>query len=160
MIFKIKKLKKSRILKTHGSKRIQRKCHFFPFPPFNFSIDEQFNRQLNQLLTAFERNKEWADIGNWLQKIENLLIEYKDPIIKEKITLGKRLSQCLNPILPPGTHLQALKVYELLFSNMALDKYQDVCKNPDFVFRYSEDLGIYSSGLFPFFQYASSQVFL
>jgi hypothetical protein len=41
---------------------------------------------------------------------------------------------------------------------MALDKYQDVCKTQDFVFRYSEDLGIYSSGLFPFFQYASSQV--
>jgi len=93
-----------------------------------------------------------------LQRIENLLAEYKIPFITEKITLGKRLSQCLNPILPPGTHLQALKVYELLFKNMELNTYNESRLSNDFVFQFSQDLGIYSSGLFPFFQYASSQV--
>ena len=113
---------------------------------------------MNNFLNAFEKNKEWADIGNWLQRIENLLNDYQIPYIIEKITLGKRLSQCLNPILPPGTHVQALKVYDLLFKNMNLHNYEESRKSNDFIFEYSQDLGIYSSGLFPFFQYASSQV--
>lgn len=116
---------------------------------------------MNSSLTAFERNKEWADIGSWLQRLEILLSENRNctPGITEKITLGKRLSQCLNPILPPGTHLQALKVYDLVFLNMDLHNYQKNAASLDYVFHYSQELGIYSSGLFPFFQYASSQVF-
>lgn len=114
---------------------------------------DDFNKHLNKLLSNFENNREWADIGNWLQKIENLLIEYKTPQIRDKITFSKRLAQCLNPIIPPGTHSQALNVYRLLFQNMKI-------KNGDerSIRLLAQDMGIYSFGLFPFFQLASSQV--
>ena len=107
-------------------------------------------------MNAFEKNKEWADIGNWLQKVENLLKEHPSPYISEKITFAKRLAQCLNPILlPPGIHVQTLRVYELIFKNMMLE---NESTNKIYIKLFTEDLAIYSVGLFPFFQYAAFQV--
>jgi hypothetical protein len=107
---------------------------------------------LSTYLGIFEKNKEWADIGNWLQKIENILRDFPSPFITEKITFAKRLAQCLNPMLPYGIHLQTLRVYELIFKNMKSSGEETYAQY------FSEDIGIYSVGLFPFFQYASSQV--
>ena len=107
-------------------------------------------------LNSFEKNKEWADIGNWVQKIENLLKEHPSPYITEKVTFAKRLAQCLNPILPFGTQLQTLRVYELIFTNMQLGLENKLSR--EYIDLFSNDMGIYSCGLFPFFQYANSQV--
>lgn len=109
-------------------------------------------------LNSFEKNKEWADVGNWVQKIENLLKEHQSPYITEKVVFAKRLAQCLNPILPFGTQLNTLKVYELVFKNMQLG--MDTKNSKDYIMLFSADMGIYSCGLFPFFQYANSQVIL
>jgi len=56
------------------------------------------------LLSNFDKNKEWADLSNWLIKVEKTLQEYPSPFINEKIIFGKRLTQCLNPVLPPAIH--------------------------------------------------------
>ena len=96
------------------------------------------------------------DIGNWLQKIANLLKEHPSPYISEKITFAKRLAQCLNPVLPYGVHQQALRVYEQIFKNMQGDSEDRM--NQEYMRLFCEDMAIYSVGLFPFFQNASSQV--
>jgi len=36
--------------------------------------------------------------------------------IPKKITVGKRLAQCMHPALPGGVHLKALQVYETIFN--------------------------------------------
>jgi len=102
---------------------------------------------LTQSLAAFEKNKEWADFGHWLQKVAKYLEEYPSSQIPEKLTFAKRLAQCLNPNLPPIIHLNAIQVYSLIFKNM-----QEMGHN------WCEDLGMYSIGIFPLFQYASFQV--
>ena len=67
--------------------------------------------------------------------------------LTDKITLSKRLAQCLNPNLPAGVHETCLDVYSMLYDNIK--------KNNNNIL--GEDLGLYSSGLFPFFAYASAQ---
>ena len=99
-----------------------------------------------------------ADLGNWVQKIENLLKDYPSPYISEKFTFAKRLAQCLNPILPYGVHLQTLRVYEILFKNMHIALNKNLEQDDEFIKLFSMDIALYSIGLFPFFQYASSQI--
>ena len=36
--------------------------------------------------------------------------------IPKKITIGKRLAQCMHPALPGGVHLKALEVYNTIFN--------------------------------------------
>ena len=50
------------------------------------------NFSINSIFQSFEKIKEWADIGNWLSKIVNLLNTHPSPFIKEKIVFAKRLS--------------------------------------------------------------------
>jgi len=102
---------------------------------------------LGQALLAFEKNKEWADYGHWLQKVAKCLEDYPSYQIPEKLTFAKRLAQCLNPNLPPAIHSNAIQVYSLIFRNMK-----------DGSYNWCEDLGLYSIGIFPLFQYASFQV--
>jgi hypothetical protein len=40
------------------------------------------------------------------------------PVIPEKLTISKRLAQCLNPALPAGVHQKTLEVYELIFQRI------------------------------------------
>jgi len=35
--------------------------------------------------------------------------------LPKKITIGKRLAQCLHPALPAGVHIKALELYEVIF---------------------------------------------
>ena len=57
--------------------------------------------------------------------------------------MAKRLSQCLNPALPSGVHARALEVYSHIL----------LVIRPDGLRR---DLQIWSPGLLPFFQFAST----
>lgn len=77
----------------------------------NMSNKEQFRRALLSVLKDFERNREWADIGNWLYKFEEVLKNQAFTYLPEKLIVGKRLAQCLNPNLPPGVHGTALRIY-------------------------------------------------
>jgi len=44
------------------------------------------------LLSGFEKNKAWTDIGAWLFKVEQTLKEFPSPFISEKLGLAKRLA--------------------------------------------------------------------
>lgn len=79
--------------------------------------------------------------------------------------MSKRLSQCLIPALPSGVHQRALDVYTHILSvlgvwvslialvgsahSFELDSQSDGLKR---------DLPLWSSGLFPFFEYAATNV--
>ena len=77
-----------------------------------------------------------------------MLEDYHTPFIPEKLTLAKRLAQCLNPQLPVGIHRKALYVYTKIFDNLKLRGDS----------AWSSDLGIYSVGIFAFFKHCSVQV--
>ena len=60
----------------------------------------------------------------------------KYAFIPKRVSVCKRLAQCLHPALPSGVHLKALEVYTVLFQNIGIDNLK-------------KDLFFYSSGLFP-----------
>ena len=80
--------------------------------------------------------------------------------IPRKVVVAKRLSQCLNPALPTGVHQRALDVYahilgvigvRLLFmKRIQLNRYQ--------MDGLRRDLFLWTSGLFPFFEYSATSV--
>ena len=59
--------------------------------------------------------------------------------------IGKRLSQCMHPALPSGVHLKALESYNLIFERIGRK-------------RLSQDLFIYSVGLFPLMSHSAMSV--
>ncbi|CCO32758.1 Protein dopey-1 [Rhizoctonia solani AG-1 IB] len=65
--------------------------------------------------------------------------------IPRKLVVAKRLAQCLNPALPNGVHQRALDVYSHVLAVLGLDGLK-------------RDLLLWSSGLFPFFEYAATSV--
>lgn len=111
----------------------------------------QLNKALATLLSSFEKNKAWTDIGAWLFKVEQAMKENPSPFITEKLALAKRLAQCLNPGLHQAINLQSLKIYELIFETI---KQTAQGSAEDYKKMFCEDVGIYSVGLFPFFQAA------
>jgi len=95
------------------------------------------------VLKDFERNREWADIGNWLYKLEEVLKGQSFVQLPERLIIGKRLAQCLNSTLPPGVHGTTLRIYDHIFAS-CIDR---VDLYPSF-----------SIGLFNFFEYSISQL--
>lgn len=66
-------------------------------------------------------------------------------VIPKRVTIGKRLAQCLHPNLPSGVHLKALETYDIIFKSIG------PC-------RLSQDLFIYTAGLFPLMGHAAMNV--
>ena len=69
----------------------------------------------------------------------------KYPVIPKRVTIGKRLAQCLHPALPSGVHLKALETYDIIFKCIGTS-------------RLAADLFTYSAGLFPLLAYAAMNV--
>ena len=67
-------------------------------------------------------------------------------VLPRKVTIGKRLAQCLHPALPSGVHKKALESYELVLKRV---------KSGGGLAR---DLFVYSAGLFPLMGHASTSV--
>ena len=82
------------------------------------AVTDNLNKHLQKAMTTFSHNVAWTDINNWLQSVEVYIRENPSPYIGDKITLSKRLSQCLNPALPVKVHELALRIHEQMFSNM------------------------------------------
>jgi hypothetical protein len=74
-------------------------------------VTDNINKQLQKAMASFANNAAWTDINNWLQRIEDIIRENPSPYIGDKITLSKRLSQCLNPALPVKVHELALRIH-------------------------------------------------
>ena len=69
----------------------------------------------------------------------------KFPVVPRKLTIGKRLAQCMHPNLPSGVHLKALETYDLIFKRIGQKGL-------------SQDLFTYSAGLFPLLGQAAMSV--
>ena len=114
-------------------------------------MTEKFDKKVtNKFLPRFDKAKEWPDLMTILKKFKDNLVKYKASnmgILTDKISLAKRLAQCLNQKLPSGVHEIDLDIYSMLFDNIKLN-------NNNFM---GDNLGLYSAGLFPFFAYASAQ---
>ena len=114
-------------------------------------MTEKFDKKVtNKFLPRFATAKEWSDLMTILKKFKQNLVKYKSSnmsILTDKISLAKRLAQCLNQNLPSGVHEIDLDIYSMLFDNIKRN-------NNNFM---GYNLGLYSAGLFPFFVYASAQ---
>ncbi|KAK2197421.1 bifunctional Protein dopey/Dopey [Babesia duncani] len=106
---------------------------------------KKFAAEVQYILLQFEKPKEWADLSNCLMRLYRTIHQSTIRHIPYKETICKRLAQCLNPQLPTGVHMRALEVYGAIFDKVG----------PEGL---SEDLALFSSGLFPFFIYSSLSV--
>ena len=79
---------------------------------------------------------------NCLQVLGNNI---RYPVIPRRVTIGKRLAQCLHPALPSGVHLKVLETYDVIFKCIGTQ-------------RLASDLFTYCSGLFPLLSYAAMNV--
>ncbi|KAF9225321.1 hypothetical protein BS17DRAFT_872565 [Gyrodon lividus] len=114
-----------------------------------FSSDpkyKKYTQQVEKCLNAFDNAHEWADCIAFLKQLLKTFqsyLQFKE--IPHKLIVAKRLAQCLNPALPTGVHQRALDVYTHILSVLGTEGLK-------------RDLPLWSSGLFPFFEYASTSV--
>uniref|UniRef100_UPI00398E42B7 protein DOP1A n=1 Tax=Pristiophorus japonicus TaxID=55135 RepID=UPI00398E42B7 len=101
---------------------------------------------VDKALKNFEYSSEWADLISALGKLNKVLQNNaKYQVVPKKLTIGKRLAQCLHPALPSGVHRKALETYEIIFKIIGSK-------------RLAKDLFLYSSGLFPLLANAAMSV--
>ncbi|KAJ8411492.1 hypothetical protein AAFF_G00163000 [Aldrovandia affinis] len=101
---------------------------------------------VDKALKNFEYSSEWADLISALGKLNKVLQNNaKYQVVPKKLTIGKRLAQCLHPALPSGVHRKALETYEIIFKIIGPK-------------RLAKDLFLYSSGLFPLLTNAAMSV--
>lgn len=110
----------------------------------------RFDKKLtDKILPKFNNAKDWSDLMQILKNLKENLRKYKEfnmYNVTDKITLSKRLAQCLNPkSLPSGLHEIALELYDTIFENIRHNQNNYL----------GDDLALYSVGLFPFFQFAT-----
>ncbi|GAA5936298.1 Dop1p [Sporobolomyces koalae] len=106
----------------------------------------KYAQAVDKTLQSFDQVNEWADFITFLAKLLKCLQGYPQyPVIPHKLIVAKRLSQCLNPALPTGVHQRALDVYTHILTTIGPENLR-------------RDLPAWSSGLFPFFQYAATSV--
>ena len=113
---------------------------------------EKFEKKLLNILNSSANARTWSDLLPMTKEILNYLKKYQNTIDFSQITttkhmLAKRLAQCLNPEFPSGVHEVVLEIYKTIFCNIMM--MQD--------FNGMDNLGLYASGLFPFFTHASLQ---
>ncbi|KAL4070521.1 Dopey, N-terminal-domain-containing protein [Scleroderma citrinum] len=107
---------------------------------------KKYTQQVEKCLNAFDNVHEWADCISFLKQLLKTFQSYLQfKQIPHKLIVAKRLAQCLNPALPTGVHQRALDVYIHLLSVLGTEGLK-------------HDLPLWSSGLFPFFEYASTSV--
>ena len=110
---------------------------------------KKFEKALSNILYSSSQAASWSDLLSFTKEIFKQLDDKKDKLnfglISDKNSLSKRLAQCLNPECPGGVHEVVINIYDIIFQNILL-------KNNG---KLGDNLGIYSSGLFPFFSYAS-----
>ena len=112
----------------------------------NDSKYKSYVSAIEKSLKNFESSTEWADLISSLGKLKKVLQSFpKYQFIPKRVSVCKRLAQCLHPALPSGVHLKALEVYTVIFQNIGTEML-------------SKDLFLYSSGLFPLLANAALSV--
>ncbi|KAK7063885.1 dopey-N domain-containing protein [Favolaschia claudopus] len=114
-----------------------------------FAADPKYKKYIQQVercLNSFDNVHEWADCIAFLKQLLKTFQSYMQfKEIPRKLIVAKRLSQCLNPALPTGVHQRALDVYSHILAVLGSEGLK-------------RDLAVWSSGLFPFFEYAATSV--
>ncbi|EPB86638.1 hypothetical protein HMPREF1544_06614 [Mucor circinelloides 1006PhL] len=114
-----------------------------------FQNDSRFRKYVQLVeknLQSFDAVNEWADIISFLGRLLKSFQAYPQfPIIPRKQLVAKRLAQCLNPGFPAGVHQKTLEVYAFILKTIGSDQL-------------AQDLALWSTGLFPFVQYAATHV--
>ncbi|MCJ1384773.1 hypothetical protein MMC17_007891 [Xylographa soralifera] len=113
--------------------------------------DKNYRRyasSIERVLSSFETTvDEWADyisfLGRLLKAIQNKPTDTN--IIPHKALISKRLSQCLNPLLPSGVHQKTLDVYTHIFNSLGREGL-------------SANLSLYLPGLMPILSFAALSV--
>ncbi|KAK4051842.1 hypothetical protein OIV83_002547 [Microbotryomycetes sp. JL201] len=106
----------------------------------------KYSQLVDKTLQSFEHILDWADFLTFLAKLLKCLQGFPQfQVVPHKLTVAKRLSQCLNPALPTGVHQRALDVYSHILTTIGPENLR-------------RDLPAWSSGIFPFFQYAATSV--
>ncbi|KAG1674361.1 Protein dopey-2 [Nymphon striatum] len=101
---------------------------------------------VDKALKNFEYTSEWADLISALGKLNKVLSAHmRYPVIPKRITISKRLAQCMHHALPAGVHLKAIETYDIIFKCIGTN-------------RLSQELFIYSAGLFPLLGQAAMNV--
>ena len=113
---------------------------------------EKFEKKLLTILNTSSNAKAWSDLLPMTKDILNHLSKNSNDIEFSQIStikhiLAKRLAQCLNPEFPNGVHEVVLDIYTIIFNNIISKSEMKLMDN----------LGLYASGLFPFFTHASLQ---
>ncbi|KAF8588312.1 hypothetical protein K439DRAFT_1629769 [Ramaria rubella] len=107
---------------------------------------KKYTMQVERSLQTFDNVHEWADFIAFLTRLLKTFQSYMQfKEIPRKLTVAKRLSQCLNPALPTGVHQRALDVYAHILAVLGTEGLR-------------RDLQLWSAGLFPFFEYAATSV--
>ncbi|KAF8915027.1 Dopey, N-terminal-domain-containing protein [Mucidula mucida] len=107
---------------------------------------KKYTQQVEKCLNSFDNVHEWADCIAFLKQLLKTFQSYMQfKEIPRKLIVAKRLSQCLNPALPTGVHQRALDVYAHILPVLGSEGLK-------------RDLPLWSSGLFPFFEYAATSV--
>ncbi|GAA6042706.1 hypothetical protein JCM8097_003757 [Rhodosporidiobolus ruineniae] len=124
-------------------------CEQPPAWPETLQADPKYRKyasSVDKTLQSFDQVNEWADFITFLAKLLKCFQAYPQfSVIPHKLIVAKRLSQCLNPALPTGVHQRALDVYTHILTTIGPENLR-------------RDLPAWSSGLFPFFQYAATSV--
>lgn len=112
---------------------------------------EKFEKKLIGILNSTSNAKSWSDLLKFAKEILVILKKNEKEIDFSKIStkplLEKRLAQCLNPDVPNGVHEVIIDIYSCLLSNISSQQDSSL----------QDNLGLYLSGLFPFFSHASLQ---
>ena len=107
-------------------------------------MDSEYKIKLHHRLSSFEKNHkqwEWSDLIKWLSSLKLICDKFNSKISEDLLLLtSKRLSQCLNPSLPQGIHLETLKIYSVILKKSE-----------------PKDILLLSPGLFQHFQYCSTE---
>ena len=110
---------------------------------------KNFDKEINNILSTSKGASNWTDLLTFTKKIHEILSKKENDfnfnLITDKVILSKRLAQCLHPECPKGVHRVVIDIYDILFKNI-LEKNDG---------KLGENLSIFSSGIFPFFSYAS-----
>ncbi|ORX53715.1 hypothetical protein BCR36DRAFT_348582 [Piromyces finnis] len=107
---------------------------------------KRHSQNIEKILSTFDAVSEWADVIGFLTRLSKALSsnsQFKS--IPHKFLISKRLAQCLNPALPSGVHQKTLEVYSIIFQSIGSEGL-------------SQDLNLYSYGLFPLLQYSAMNV--
>ncbi|CAD2086058.1 conserved Plasmodium protein, unknown function [Plasmodium vinckei lentum] len=92
----------------------------------NRALRKKLNNDITNILLLFEKVQEWADLSNILQKLYLTIEKYEVFLdISSKFLLFRRLSQCLNPLLPSGVHSKALIIYGSIFKKVEKAYFMD-----------------------------------